>query len=314
MNTFKKSAKLFLLVLIFFCQSCKKDKLIEESPNPGTTYNSLGDFFAQNKVPTQTFVINPQAQNTITGTEGTSFNVYPNMLVDSLNQPPSGNVTVQLIEIYNIKDMVLANMPTVSGGKLLQSGGEIFIRFESNGISYHPLQGLTITMPKPNAGPSAQNAELFWGIEDSTVPGISWVPASNGNIYDSSGTYFLSLTSLNYNWLNCDAFYDSTQVTDVQIMTQTTGANGETIEMYSYLVFKSINSMMGLYTYSSPGIYTASSIPVGMQAAAVSIGVGKVTKKPYFGKSNFTVSQTQTVSISLLQMTAEEIKTELQNL
>ncbi len=317
MTTFTQSVKYaFLLVIIFISHSCKKDTLIDISPGPGSGYASVKDFFVQHGNPMQTFSINPQITNIITGSQGTSFTVLPNTLLDSVNQPPSGNVTVQLIEIYTVKDMILSNKPTTSFGQILHSGGEIFIRFVANGISYYPAQGINITMPNTGVGPAIQNAEIFWGIPDTTPPGIAWVPDSSINITsDSSGNnYMYWLPNLNYNWINCDAFYASPPVTNVTVTTQVSGGNGETVDMYLFLVFKNINSVMAIYYLSSPNTYTAYDIPVGMEAVAVGIGVGRITKKSYFGKTSTTVSQSQTVPLTITQTTANQIKIELQNL
>lgn len=304
----------FVLLYGMFNNSCKKDTLIENPPGTSGGYSSLQNFFVQNGALMQTFTINPQTTNTITGNQGTSFIVYANTLVDSVNQPPSGNVTAQLIEIYNVKDMVLSNKPTTSYGQILQSGGEIFIKFVANGISYYPIQGISLQMPNSGIGPLIQNAQLFWGMNDTTPSGVSWFADSSIIAStDSSGNYLFSLPNLYFNWLNCDAFYNANPLTNVDVTPQVSGGNGETVDVYVFLVFKNINSMMGIYT-SISNIFTAYNIPVGMQTSVVAIGVGRVTKESYFGKTSITVSQSQTVSLNMVPTTADQIIIELQNL
>jgi len=304
----------FLLLTLFLGNSCKKDKLIEDPFPNADDYSSIQDFFLKNGKAIQTFTIDPTVQNSITANQGTSFMLNANSLLDGASQLPSGNITVQIKEIYNIKDMVLSNKPTTSLGLLLHSGGEVFIRFLANGIEYFPSAGLDITMPYTGNGPLVPGAGFFTGNEDSTGA-VDWMQDTTVLAQpDSFGNYLYSLPNLYYNWINCDEFYNAGSLTNISVTTQVSGTNGEAVTSFVFLLFKSINSVMGIYAPTLPNLYSAANIPVGIQATAITIGVGKATKKLYFGKIAITVSATQSVTVSVTPTTTDQIKLELQNL
>jgi hypothetical protein len=293
--------------------SCKRDSLESINGQPTGPYASLEDFYRQNGVQEQTFTINPAIDNAITGDQGTVINLMANSLGDANGNIPAGNVTVTLKEIYSIKDMILTNTPTTSSGSILESGGMFYLSFTAGAIQYYLNSALNISMPSDSA---LSNMDIFFGMTDGN--GVAnWVQADSGSgviFPDTSGTsYTMSLfDTLGYGWINCDQFYYSTPLTDVIISPSVTSERNEAVELIVYLAFPSINSIANFYGASNQQAVTAYNIPVGMQAAAVVIGTGRVTKKPYFGISMFTVTAGQPVNVSVVRTDEDDIISALQ--
>ena len=300
-------------IAIFSFSACKKDVLETEQGIATGPYASLADFYNHNGAQSQTFTIDPQQFNAVTGVLGTSIIIPANSIFDNNGLPPSGNVTVTLKEIYDIKDMLLSHIPTTSNGSILQSGGMFYLDFAAGNIHYNSNSLINVSMPSDS---TFSGMNVFFGLEDTT--GMNWVMAdssSNFIIPDSSGTiYNLWLDSLGYGWVNCDRFYNTFLTTNVSITPTVTSERNETVDIAVYLLLPSINSCMNVNNSVGPQTVMANNIPIGMQAAAAAVGVGRVTKKAYFGLLNFTVAVSQPVTFSLTQMSETEISNALQNL
>jgi len=127
-----------LSILVLFA-SCIKDKEGDLVPQPDGV--ALNQRFNDNRVDAQQeFILDAATGGIITGTQGTQVTFQPNSF--GLNGTPvTGNVTVQLIEIYDKASMLLKNKSTlgerVNGDKeALKSAGEFFINAEqgANGL------------------------------------------------------------------------------------------------------------------------------------------------------------------------------------
>jgi hypothetical protein len=260
----------------------------------------------------QTFMIHPDMDTLITGNLGTEIYLYSNSLVDAGGNQATDSVIVTLKEIYTIKDMILSHVPTTSGGSILQSGGMIYLSFSSGSTQYYPASYLNLNMPNSNP---VSGMNVFWGIENSNT-GMDWVLADSSSTFvsiDSLGVgYDVYLDSLGYGWINCDKFYNVQPQTDVVINPSVTGEHNESVDLAVYLAFPSINSCMNVYNTTVQQTVTAYNIPVGMQAAAIILGTGRVTKKSYFGIAMFTVTAGQPVSVSVTQTNEADIISALQ--
>jgi hypothetical protein len=301
----------FLITAVF--SSCKRDSLDSMTEPQEGPYASLLDFHLQNGVQSQTFVFNADIPCVINGAAGTQINIPGNSLIDSAGNQAIGNITATLKEIYTIKDMILSDMHTTSGGNILRSGGMVYLEFSDGSIHYRPSSTINISMPADSSS-IFQNMSVFFGVNDSS--GFNWQFADSAYafVYNniSNYTFHLILDSIGYGWINCDQFYNSFPLTDVTLTPSVTSERNETVELAVYLAFPSINSVANVYGANMQQAVTAYNIPVGMQTAAVVIGTGRVTKKPYFGISLFTVAAGQPVNVSVVQTDEDDINSALQ--
>jgi hypothetical protein len=192
--------------------SCKKD---DDNATPNGA--QLNSFFESNvNSNMQTFTVNASTGGSVVGNKGTRIYIYPGSLTDMSGNPVSGNVTVQLVEIFDRASMVMMNKPT--NGKLpngntstLISGGEYFLKITQNGTELSTSTGVLVSIPTDNTGGVDLNMSLFDGamelgnfwwnqVEDS-------VPVMQDSIGGTWTTTYQILDG-NWGWTNVDRFYD----------------------------------------------------------------------------------------------------------
>src|SRR5581483_2643986 len=128
-----------LLIAINAMSGCKKDSTLTptNSTNNGSGITSFQAFFKAMGAPTQDFTINASTGGSFTGLKGTKFTFYSNSFLNSSNALVTGNVNIQLREIYSKEDMLFSNMPTTSGNQPLLSGGEYYLSVSQNNQPLH---------------------------------------------------------------------------------------------------------------------------------------------------------------------------------
>lgn len=308
----KIALQLVIALLVAAFGSCKKDTLeTSETSGSGTTYSSLHDFYEKHAADTQSFFINP-AQDTIliVGDSGTMIGFHGNSLVDSGGGLPSGMVKVTLTEIYGVKSMLLSHTPATSNGNILQAAGMLYLKFEANNILYKPNSLMGALMPTNN---SIAGMKIYYGQPDVS-DGINWVLDPASTVADSLNTYAFSFDSLGYGWMNVARLYSVSNPAGISLAPSVNAQRGETVDMAVYLIFPSINSVMNVTNTSVTQNISVNNLPSGMQAVAVILGVGRITNKAYFGKTNFTVTSSQNININVSQMSDQQIENSLSSL
>ena len=124
-----------MLVLVF--ASCKKHETVPapENPTQAVEISQLQQEYVANH--TQSFTVDANSIYTITGEKGTELYLDGTNFTDLNGNTLTGNVTIQLVEIYSPIDMVLMNKVTLGNNNgqnsLLSSGGEFKITVTQNG-------------------------------------------------------------------------------------------------------------------------------------------------------------------------------------
>jgi hypothetical protein len=189
--------------------SCKKD-------NPTVTGNGtqLTNFFNTNVSSSkQIFTINASMGGDVFGAKGTHVRVLPNSLFDANNQLVTGNVQLELVEIYDRADMVLLNKPTMgkmSNGDLstLISGGEYYLKITQNGQEIFAPSGVYVSLPTTNTGGVDPAMKAFDGVTE--LNNFWWnQTADTVNLdQDSIGGSSYGILDGQWGWTNIDRFYD----------------------------------------------------------------------------------------------------------
>lgn len=154
----------------------------------------------------------------IEASQGTLINGYKPFVFQD-GSPVTGNVELEIIEIYDKASMILCNKPTLAFNngvyKPLESGGELYIAASKNGIPLkkNPNGILSIKMPVSNTASAPQsNMELFYGAD--TFGELTWSQSQNQMVTTCSDS---GLVTTNYcfdtdsiNWINVDKFTNET--------------------------------------------------------------------------------------------------------
>ncbi len=235
----------------------------------------IGDFF--NDIQPQSFFTTVNVDNypIILCPQGTRILPNPNSLLSDGN-PVSGNVTFEVIEIYEKGDMIRYASPTISNGYLLETGGEFFIRAFQNEVelTVNPGYGLTIQVPDYNA---TDAMGLFYGDENS--PTFNWLESEGDmNIWlseweDSTGNqefgFGYELLAENLGWINCDYFSGQDNLTNVTVdlVDKFTNANAVV-----FMVFNDLNSVVQLWGSPTGENFSVSNMPIGESVTFIVIG------------------------------------------
>lgn len=196
--------------------SCKK-KTNNDPATPVGGTSQLHTFMANNlESNTQHFSVNASTGAVITGAHGTVVIIDGGTLLNGSNQIVTGNVDVELVEIYDRASMVLLNKPTMgrlANGDLsaLISGGEYYLRITQNGQELHSSNGVRVLLPGDNTGGIQFGMSQFDGVIDGDGNLVWELEADTvGVIQDSAGGQWnvsYEILDGSWGWTNVDRFY-----------------------------------------------------------------------------------------------------------
>lgn len=305
-----QKALLFVSALVTITiLSCKKEKDVTPTTPPGSS--NISTFFQQNAAQKQTFTINANQYQSISGTKGTILQFQPGSFKNSSGPVTSGTITVELREMYSKADMIMSNAPTMSNNQLLVSGGELFLQAFQNGtpLSLSSSNSVSVQMPtNTNALPMNEfysnqeftsGADLDWNLADSSTNDSIIVINDSIDFESPSYYYYFYLDGLN--WINCDHFWDSpgpfTDV-DVNVGTQFNMANCAV-----YISFDGMNSITSLGDYDANHIfnYGYQSFPQGLNIHIIALA--KINGQLYSGIIPGTLTANFSTNITLMPTT-----------
>lgn len=119
--------------------------------------------------PSQFFIINPLKDTVIIGNEGTKLFLKPGCLTSK------NEVILELKEYYSFGDYIKAELPTTSNGKMIQSGGVIYLDIKENNpqkksVNINPSKGIDVDFTKDE---NDTNMQIF--IKDPNSSEMNWI-------------------------------------------------------------------------------------------------------------------------------------------
>jgi len=140
---------------------------------------SLSDVYKHFEKKPQVFSIRTDRDTTINCKEGTTIQIKANSFIsENTGNPISGTVQLKVKEYYKISDMILANLTTTSGDKILETGGMLHISATNNSENCILKPGSEIKTSFPYSGRKDDMA-LFYG--DVTNDLIDWKLANKAD-------------------------------------------------------------------------------------------------------------------------------------
>ncbi len=111
----------------------------------------------------QFFTIKTDVETTVKGAEGTTLTIPADCFQTKEGNILRGSVQLELKEFQKTSDMILANLVTESDGKLLETGGMIYLNAtDKDGNVLKIKQGKDIKITLPHA-PNSEDKQLFYG-------------------------------------------------------------------------------------------------------------------------------------------------------
>lgn len=313
-------SRIYLLVLIFCTSffSCKKD--VKEDAFPASSaqlrkskspYSTINDFLTQNSVVKQNFNFSNTSSKVITGAQGTKITFYGNTFVTLQNQPYNGNVTIELLEILEKSDMVLYNKCTQSSGKIIQSGGEVFIKAtDVNGNELKVATGSFYTIDLPRIGNDNQMKE-YYGTADAEG-NLNWTTNNSRSftlkIDSTTQKKYFSCTTDSLHWINCDHPYYNTE----KPLSITLDGNGISYGNHNTLVWILLQDKAVVRLYTTNSIANWQYMPDGYMATVVTLTIEGGYM--YSSFTPFSTSATSALIVTPTLTTDTDFKNKLRSL
>lgn len=291
MKTYHKFFRLFSgLVLVLILSQCSKERLEEKEPELNK-YGSLDAFYTTYRPAEQTFTINRNGKGPIIGKHGTKMWVDSTIFMYSNGTDITYPFTIRLLELYSPKDMILYNMPTVSGGQLLVTGGEIRVRAfkDADELVLKPGKVYPTYFPGPAADPKM---EIFYGKQLGSL--VDWTNAPSTTVTVDSGYYKALLPKIG--WINCDYFYNYSSKTTIAFSSKT----DDLTNVAKFLYFDGIKSLMQVYGN------TSGEIPVGTSVKIICFAANDQGKLFYYSKS-MTTGASNPLEIELTEVSESNL-------
>ncbi len=262
--------------------ACKKKDTTPSVPvvqptSPSASLTDLKNFLKANlDGAAQTFTVNEDAGQTITGSKGTVVTISPNSFQTLSGGAVTGNITVKLVEIFDKKDMIMMNAATMGrwwdgSMKPLVSGGEFRITATQNGQALKLAPGMQFQANVPAAGGVDPNMGLFYGENGSNPDTLVWTPADSALFIGQGNQYTFWSDSMN--WVNCDYFYNNPNPQTVVQVTPPAGFDNSNLLLF--ISFDGINTIASMYHFAGGNFTTAPSytLPIGMNVHFVAIAM-----------------------------------------
>ena len=298
--------------------SCKKDSPENVAvPPPASNGTSFQTLFANNIAnATQVFTMDAASGGQVMGGKGTRLIFEPGAFIHPDGTPVTGQVQVSLVEALTMGDMIWLNKQTVGNDngtmRILRSGGAINVYAEQGGGEVRVTQGGLIARVPTAVGDPAM--ELFTGSENAQGNMI-WNPIDSSMItvdptyYDSTDysytfPYYFNyqLNAPNFNWINCDYFWNDPNTT---VVTATIPVGQAMDSTLIWMALPSLNSVMSMYGYQNQ-TYSGQAAPVGM--SAVVIGLRQEANGSYSSFNPVTISSGLNVPMTFTPTTLTQFE------
>jgi hypothetical protein len=221
--------------------------------------------------------------------EGLTVTVAPQSLLSSNGQIAFGKVYAETLLIKDRGDMVRFDIPTSSLGRILNSGGQVFIRLRKGTDELRLVSSRTIYI-KYQENNSSSLMKVFHG-DDNTLFRFDWVTSFDAINVSSQPGYEISSSKLR--WISPNYFADTSGARiNITASLPADFTNGNT---FVYLVFKDFKSAVAMYGDVTTKKFTAFKVPTGRQALIVSI-TKKASNSYYLAFESLTTGQTGTIS------------------
>lgn len=262
--------------------------------------------------------VDATAGGTFQTSEGLTVIVLPGSLQLSNGVLATGKIYIETLLIKQRGDMIKFDKPTTSNGRLLISGGEIFVRIRKENEELHLAPGKGIYIKYTDPAPT-RLMKLFYG-DESNPERFNWLQNANqtssGSVDTLSNPSGYALFSTQLRWINCDYFADTSGArvnVTASLPADYTNANTSV-----YLVFKELKAVVGMYGDANSKKFSSPKVPSGKTAIVISI-TKKGTNSYYLGHEIITTGQTglngiQTVPLKPQPTSLSDIKSYLATL
>lgn len=167
------------------------------------TNTKLNDFFIKNRQDAQQiFSFEASEGAWLKGAQGTLLQVPSNAFVDENNDVVEGTITFTLQEVYSYSDMLLQNLSTTAGDRLLETGGMLYLEARDAANNRLELkEGVQIQAVMANSNAQLPGMQTFEGIQGTNVT-VDWEATGQAIITAGLATKEVDTTKIEVDTVN----------------------------------------------------------------------------------------------------------------
>ncbi len=335
---------IFCLSILLFSDACQKDK--EEFIPTGTTViqtTAKADTIWENEsdlqapvvgVPTQLLNIEklinelnkPIIKDSISAEQGGKIELpddvsleFPSSpCVSKSNQALKGKLEIEIQILRTRGELIAHDKPTISGGKLLISGGVVFLSAKQNGVEVKVGQNKTIKIRYKIRntegsmllfeGKNLNRLQFDWTLVSTSRDVVTtWADSSQ----EKKG---FQLLLDRFGWINCDRFNDEPNLTNKFCVAMPDSFTNRNTSVY--IAFKDILSVVKLEgapvtkQFCIPQSYKG--IPIGKQVTVISIS--NINGHSYMDVQDATITASNNIRLQPKAFSLDDIKKKISNL
>lgn len=273
---------------------CSKDRIDDpedDDPPQLKSYGPLDAFYQEHRQPEQEFILTGEGAGPIVGAQGTKLWLDSTLFMHQNGDDVFYPFTIGLVELYTPGDIILYNMPTVAGGDLLVTDGEIRVKAYKDGEELLLKPNAIYQAEMPSDNPTA-DMDIFYGVDDSSY--IDWTdtPAYYDSIGVDSASYVMLLSQIG--WINADYFYDFPMTKTTVIFQSST----DSLDSYvaKFLYFENIPSVMQVYGS------TSGDVPINDDVKVICFAIDTEGSMFYYTE-DITISANPVIDVTLTSIT-----------
>ncbi|MBA4057169.1 MAG: hypothetical protein C0490_20820, partial [Marivirga sp.] len=197
-----------LTFILLACNGDRKEELTNPSNPQRILYpnNGISKSLDSIRPPMQHFTINAETDTLLTSLHGTFLALSENTFVDLRGEIVTGIIDLDIVEVRSPGEILRAGLQTVSGDRILQTSGMLFIDATCKGQPVFIRDGRSITL-NMNAKSRQTDEEIFSGEFDKNGR-INWT--KSGSIEKTFFSLPLDLLDFNYGAWEC--WYNNKQL------------------------------------------------------------------------------------------------------
>lgn len=261
---------------------------------------------------TQFYTIDCSKDTIIKGMKGTIVSIPKNSFCLSDGSIVSTKVKIELKEFYNISEMLLSKLSTVSNGLNIETGGMVYLNASKQNEQLNIVVDKNIaiefaskydTKMQPFYGEFGSDGNINWDTEIQ-VKESTKIIFSDTIPYSEKNHLHNVLKTIKLGWINCDKFLNFKETGEIFVNTE----GGLDSNIFCSAVLRKYNSII-------PGIYTKDRLmkfsPIPLNEEVTLMLISYREEGYFYGLKDIVVKNNETYDVVMSPVSKEELKNKL---
>lgn len=173
-------AQITSILVAGLLMGCNNDEMINnlELPDLGSPSDLFEMVYTPEQLDNQVFSIDVTKDTTLISNKGVLLKIFSGSFVDEENNKIEGDIQIEFKEALDKSSFVLANLTTMTNGRILESGGMIYVNATQNGKQLQLADDHVIGVSVPAKDTLQQDMQIYKGdfsySEDTPCPTLNW--------------------------------------------------------------------------------------------------------------------------------------------